>query len=51
MNMKDICHMREAKRLILMVQTFIWSFYYLSYRSLETHYITKLFYKILQTEE
>lgn len=50
MNVKDICHMREAKRRILMFQTFIRSFYYLSYRSLETCYITKLFYKILQTE-
>lgn len=51
MNLKDICHVQETKRLILMLQTLIRSFYFLSYRSLETCYITKLFYKILQTEK
>lgn len=51
MNLKDICHVQEARRLILMLQILIHSFYSLSYRSLETCYITKLFYKILQTEE
>ena len=50
MTLKDICHMQEAKRLTLMLQTLIHSFYLLSYRSLETCYITKLFYKFLQSK-
>lgn len=51
MNLKDIYHTQEAKRLSLMLLTLIHSFYFLSYRSLETCYITKLFSKSLQTED
>lgn len=51
MYLKDVYHIQEAKRLILMLLTLIHSFYFLSYRSLETCCITKLFPKILQTED
>lgn len=51
MNLKDIYRIQEAKRLILMLLTLIHSFYFLPCRSLETCYITKLFSKILQTED
>lgn len=51
MNLKDVYCIQEAKRLILMLLTLIHSLYFLSYRSLETCYITKLFSKILRTED
>lgn len=51
MNLKDICHVQEVKRLILMLQTLTFNLCFLSYMSLETCYITKLLYKILKTEE